>query len=377
MKHMKLKATVIAVALSAALVGGATLAWFTDQKEIAQATFQAGTVEIDADLASFTYSADETKNSEMPYTVVDFAQGLNNKQKAIKADRRVAQGDFDTVYNKISQRTLHQAQPDIADFFTLGFGGHVAIQLNRPLPAGDNLWVIECTYNNDRKHNEAVLVEVSSTGLPGSWVPVGTFNKNDDREPGASNSHQHTLWIEIDTAAMEFDGPIHYIQLTDMTGELDGTSSEDGFDIDYLGIPLSTDNWNPGDSNRLTYFVKNVGTKAIQLRAKVEGEWDNPDLPGNPNVKFELDPVSEGLWELGNDGNFYYIGTGNKLDGSYNTTPQHAYLYVIAKLDGASTGNEYQGETFHLQTTFQAIQNSHQAAEGEPGWTWGNFEDYN
>jgi predicted ribosomally synthesized peptide with SipW-like signal peptide len=46
----KLFITVLAVALGAALVYGATMAWFTDTAEVADTEFKAGTVEIGAQL---------------------------------------------------------------------------------------------------------------------------------------------------------------------------------------------------------------------------------------------------------------------------------------------------------------------------------------
>jgi predicted ribosomally synthesized peptide with SipW-like signal peptide len=41
--------SVLAIGLSIALIGGATMAWFTDEAEVPEATFTAGTVEIDVD----------------------------------------------------------------------------------------------------------------------------------------------------------------------------------------------------------------------------------------------------------------------------------------------------------------------------------------
>lgn len=42
----KILTSVLAVGLTVALVGGSTMAWFTDSKEVAGATFQAGTVRL-------------------------------------------------------------------------------------------------------------------------------------------------------------------------------------------------------------------------------------------------------------------------------------------------------------------------------------------
>lgn len=354
MKNLKIKAGIAATVLTAALVAGPTLAWFTDAAEVEPATFKAGTVQIDAD-RELEGPAGDLYYEDIPYDVVDFLQGSGIKED----DRKVTPGDTQAVYDKISSRTAPGAKPPVENFFTLGkSGGYVVVELSRTLPAQDKIRVIECSWGSANPVEKANL-SVSANGI--DWTFVKEIKSSED-----PNGDQHESQIEIPENL-----EVRYIRLVDNTG----SSQSDGYDIDYLGvIVLDEGNWNPGDKNKIAYTVENAGTKNIQLRAIISGEWDDPDLSAE-NVTFTIAEGSDWIQDPDDSHVFYYDGI---LSGNYDgKTPGSASLYLTVALDGEGTGNKYQGKKFVLTPIFQAIQASHSSEAEAGGWTWDDFENYN
>ncbi|MDF1493275.1 TasA family protein [Caproiciproducens sp. CPB-2] len=58
----KVLTSVLAVGLTVALIGGSTMAWFTDSKEVKGATFQAGTVTLSEDSGKLVISGFDKEN---------------------------------------------------------------------------------------------------------------------------------------------------------------------------------------------------------------------------------------------------------------------------------------------------------------------------
>lgn len=357
MKKLKLATSLGAIGLAAALVGGATMAWFTDEAAIAEATFTAGTVQIKAD-QSLLGSDGNLYSREVPYQVIAFEQkGINSTNP-----RYVAPGNFSTVYNRIKAATNGKPQ-EPEDFFTLGKKGSVTIQLSTPITE-NNVGVIECSWGSANPVENA-NVYVSDNGV--NWEKIGRVSSG---ENPSGDQHESRIIIP------ENIGEIKFIKLED-----DNSPSPDGYDIDYLGVVIMDEgNWNPGDVNELAFYVNNVGTKDVKVRAILTGAWENSDLPSD-NVTISLVGNGNG-WKLDEDesGNgkyvFYYK---DKLNGSYNgKTPGVAKkLFLDVALDGAGTGNDYQGERYVLKPVFQAIQNSHsgEGSNGEAdGWKWDDVD---
>ena len=112
--------------------------------------------------------------------------------------------------------------------------------------------------------------------------------------------------------------------------------------------------WNPGDSEKMKYYVTNTGTKNIFLRAKLEGKWNDESLSSNVvGISLCQESINAG-WEEHSDGYFYYK--------TYFLPPgETVELCVEVRLEGPGTGNEYQGKTFVLSGMMYAIQSSNGA----------------
>jgi hypothetical protein len=142
-------------------------------------------------------------------------------------------------------------------------------------------------------------------------------------------------------------------------------------------------NWNPGDCTKVEYDLCNNGTKAIAVRVKFEKEWlfvdtDAPDLgvwPSEAALLYNcsdcpsdsclvgwsapMNPPFLDGWEY-DDGYYYYldeITSGQCLQsGAIDFCVYFNHL----------VGNEYQGKTFKLKATFEAVQSSNFA----PFYEW-------
>lgn len=116
-------------------------------------------------------------------------------------------------------------------------------------------------------------------------------------------------------------------------------------------------NWNPGDSNDYDYLVPNLGTKRAYVRVELSGmQWLDTQL-ANSNVT--ITPDANWIKATHDDGNgvsrtFYYYKNIVNPDAAAN-------LKLNVSLDGASTGNEYQGKTFTVKVKADAIQASNGA----------------
>jgi hypothetical protein len=86
------------------------------------------------------------------------------------------------------------------------------------------------------------------------------------------------------------------------------------------------------------------------------GSW----VPWDPAVDVVEITLTEGNWEKGPQGYYYY----NAILAPGET----AELRLKVCLDGPSTGNEFQGKRFVLTGEFEAIQASHDASQEI--WSW-------
>jgi hypothetical protein len=163
----------------------------------------------------------------------------------------------------------------------------------------------------------------------------------------------------------------------------------DFFRYGFMNVAVMNEgNWNPGDTNYIAYTVNNTGSKRVNLRVILSGKWqvfneesgqwedalDSDPFFDSSNVVISPTADNQGKW-TGSDGTYYY---NTALSGTYTGTPGSAKLYLSVHLKGEETGNPYQGKRYVLTPTFQAIQASHSSTEdGEEGWTWAEFDDYN
>ncbi|MGX8709159.1 MAG: TasA family protein [bacterium] len=367
--RMKLLTGIVGVVTAVALVGGGTMAWFTDKKEVAGSKFTAGTVEIQAgqSVVEDTGSSGKVyyKIIELDPTAISALQGTKMNGGRIDADR----GNPKKVLASDKE------------MFSLGYGnqsttGVLTARFTEALGKGDVL-VIENTWGGtkpDPKYVETAKVYVSADN--DEWTYAGTITN----QVSGGDQRQNLVPSPIPDAL--------YIKIVDTTPKTlssgETNKSEDGFDIDYIAgrSILDEANWNPGDINKLAFYVTNSGTKDIDVRVKLEGHWET--LQGGEWKKNDsltndvIDTVVTNNKSWTKKGDFYYCSSNDKsgLKGvnggeSPSATDTIAVLDLEVTLSG-DAGNEYQNAKYVITPTFQAIQHSH-----SDGWSWDNFDTYN
>lgn len=124
--------------------------------------------------------------------------------------------------------------------------------------------------------------------------------------------------------------------------------------------------WNPGDCDKLKYYVKNTGTKKSHVRISLTGYWQEYVDGEWKYWTTEKKVVSYNLcndeWKVVDD-KFYYKSI------LYANPPNDiAEFCVEVCLDGPETTNEFQGKRFMIEATFDAIQVTNNASVEHPDW---------
>lgn len=351
---IKLLTGAVGVAASVALLGGSTMAWFTNTKTIPASPFTAGTVQISAGQKVVTDSGcgkqyyEEIKPASAKY--IKIGKGINAQSRRANP-------------NNVLSLSNGTASDD--DMCSLGLGGSILVTLGGTLNKGDVL-VIEDTWDGSQpNYVETAEVYVSSNGT--DFTDAGTISNQTNPK---GNFHDCTVSCPIEGA--------QYIKLIDTTPK--DSKSSDGFDVDYLcgRNIIDETNWNPGDTNKIAFYVNNVGTKDIQLRVKLDQAWSEVTDPNSGDV-VTIEPDDQ--WTDGHDGWYYYKGVLSGIQGGETPTTQglttSADLNLNVTLSGPDTGNAYQDKTFTITPMFEAIQNSHSDKTEADGWDWGSFDSYN
>jgi len=130
----------------------------------------------------------------------------------------------------------------------------------------------------------------------------------------------------------------------------------------------SFENVNPGDCGRVAWTIINEGTKDAELRVKLEGIWDDEELPAD---NFYYAPAEGSGWVLypDEDGLWLYY-TGGPVPGTFSGVTEEertVELLLVVAFHGEDTGDEYQGKQFRLGGIVEAVQASNDA----PAEVWG------
>jgi predicted ribosomally synthesized peptide with SipW-like signal peptide len=292
----KVMLVALSIALTAALVGGVTMAWFTDSATAGEAEFTAGTVKITAggsmavseELGGIVEHVVE-EGDFFPAYVVAYDQGTRKNGTPVLPER--------SDPNAVLQQS---------GFFSLGFksgqteGGWITVKFEYPIQRGETFDVIAITEetNGLSYPEEKANVYVSQDGS--SWTCVGIAS-NKDNADGQQAFSTFQIPSELEWA--------QYVKLVDITDPGPHKSDADGYDVVSVvaknRIISEVINWNPGNCNKVNYFVRNVGTKDIHVRAILEGEW------------FELDGEEWVAWEepeVDNQGNPYPEDAGSIIE---------------------------------------------------------------
>lgn len=360
--NLKVLTGVTGLALAVALVGGSTMAWFTDSKPVAGAAFTAGTVKISAGRTVVADSGDPS--------------GKYYREIKVNPDGIVYhRGEWSVPVSRQNPSAILNPSTSAqdGDMCSLGGpGGYLIARLDcaeGALDQGDVL-VVEDTWNGSQPaYVETAEVWVSQDG--DSWTDAGPISNRTDPK-----GNYHDCLVSCPVSGVQF------IKLTDTTPET--SKSTDGFDVDYLCGRQIVDetNWNPGDTNKIAYYVRNDGSKDISLRAKLTGKWvkkDGGDAAGLSDSVITI-PCPDG-WTK--DGDYYYYTGSDGLKGTAGGEtdeargwPSAAEMNLNVTLSGPDTDNAYQGMTYQITPTFEAIQASHQASGGSGGWSWDRYESY-
>ena len=135
----------------------------------------------------------------------------------------------------------------------------------------------------------------------------------------------------------------------------------------------SFENVNPGDCGKVAWTIINEGTKAAELRVKLEGIWEG-ELPAD---NFYYAPEEGSGWVLyeeteGEEQGLWLYYTGGPVPGTFSGATEEertVELPLIVAFDGEATGNDYQGKVFTLSGKVYAVQ----ASNGAPGEVWKAF----
>jgi len=152
----------------------------------------------------------------------------------------------------------------------------------------------------------------------------------------------------------------------------DSETLENTFTAGTLAIDAE-DNWkgynvgedwedvNPGDCKDKEFRITNTGSKHSLIRLQFDGEWgeyvDGGWVKMDPQDSSLVTISAPAGWTL--EGDWWYYN--QKL--SPNMDPNDPFTFEIRVcVDGPDTGNEYQGMSYKLDFTIQAIQASNNAS---------------
>lgn len=416
----KILVVVLTIALAAALIGGTTMAWFTDSSSSNPVEFTAGTVLIEAGSSSITSQYFDPSDGVFVYGVAGGTGDLyevdiqNQTENKIYANTNSYSGFYpnalafddanDRLYfaanrNKLwyydfSANQLVDAgaftHTGNSDVYAATFGGGYYWYV--PNGTG-NLYQVSLDSNG--------LIE-SSTVTPMTTSSLAFGDVEIDYANGIIYGSTTSFYFTYDTGTGEFTrhgSAGKGMQLAwGHDGNLYGhnTNAREWFSVEPAGgaktflftgersyNDLATGSksyWNPGDCSWAKFNVKNVGTKNSYVRVELSGYWTEYDDAAGKWVPWTIDPaefpdsyqgdvvtfqLSNGMGNWEQAGGYYYY---NKVLAPNET----AELGLEICLLGPETCNAYQGKRFVMTGTFDAIQTTHGASQEVWGWSPGN-----
>ncbi|NLZ39168.1 MAG: hypothetical protein GX893_06130 [Firmicutes bacterium] len=421
----KVTFAVFAIMLSALLVGGYTMAWFTDSATSETQEFAAGTVLIEAGssvIGSQNFSPDEATYLYGAQADTGDLYEIDVKNKTVNkiydmdlsADQYSPNGlGFDNTNRRLYFAMVHNSKSSTLYFYdfimkklvkagtikgavyggTFGEGYYWYIANN-----SDDLYRI--SFNSEGKIANTELV----ASITGDQKKFGfgdvAIDIRDGIIYGSSTENEDAEFFKYDISKGEYQmisgsSGINMQLAFGSDGQLYGhrTNSGNWWIININGDSLTVTAfedlgnlagykfndlasgyrsvWNPGDCELMRYYIRNTGSKRVNLRGQVWGRWfaydeeKNEWVPWKPDsdgdvVRFELCDGSEEKWGTKN-GYYYYKGIVEK--------DETVELCMKICLNGPKTDNQYQGKRFVLYGSFEAIQASHGASQAEWGWS--------
>jgi predicted ribosomally synthesized peptide with SipW-like signal peptide len=410
----------VCVALVSAIIGGATMAWYTDQAVSGQIDFAAGTVLVEANTAMVFGVERETGHlyeidiaTGAKYKIYETPPPLANDIKSpngLAYDNRNQRlyfavhesgdlsnnsilyfYDFATKSHSLAGATTAEATVEgivAGACFGRGYFWYIKNQ-------SDDLYKVR--FDATTGYIEEVILayenftEGAKTFRFGDVAMDSFSNTLYGSTLQSSNTEPEFFKIDLTNGDYEeilVDGESSRLQLAFGTDSLlygHSTGTNMWYNIDPADgnvNPLNwspgerqfTDlasnwqnNWNPGDCDMVRYYISNVGTKDQHVRVALKGEWefDNDDTDNTVhfwlcNISPDTEPHENSDWFKGPEGYFYYKHTlepGEKV-----------LLCVMVCLDD-NADDIYQNQTYNLTAEADAVQATHGAA-GNLNWEY-------
>lgn len=397
--------------LTLAMIAGGTMAWFTAEDEAGEAIFTAGTVDVqasnwgigsqyyDPDSATYVYGVEyqtgnlyeidvENKHFNIIYeTDKDELEGGDQYSPnglAFDNDNRrlyfsIYEGSNSELwfYDFKQQKLLEAGTEDGVKIYGATFGNGYYWYIDN---GTDKLYKVG--FDSDGKKSSSELVAAITGDYEKSFnfgdvvidikdnIIYGSTSRSGDDKEFFKYNLDTGIYTEVSTTdginlqlAFGSDGEIYghntwdkdWFQVDKDTGEttkITGLSGKSFNDLasGYVSV------WNPGDSSNLRYSITNTGSKDTNIRAKLEGVWDEAGL--DPDVvSVELCQGSD--WVL--NGDYFYYNANDGVVPAGETIE----LCIAVSLSGGSTGNDYQGKSFTITGMVEAIQASNNASSSK------------
>ena len=407
---------VTVMVLVAAMIGGATMAWFTDSDTSEPVTFTAGTLLVEAGTVSFYGVEAESSPGEKNgiYEILAKDDKVTYNQIGTSQFKDLNGAAFDRKNQRLYYANEKPKGQSSLYFYDLKTGVETL--------AGGNL-VYE-----DKKQ----LVWGATFGMGGYWyVDKGTDDlyrvsfKEDGTVAGIELYHENFTGdknLQFGDLAMDmregiiyastYSNPLEYFTYNIHTREYskvgganalnlqlafgaDGIlyghntakrtwhriDKDTGLKTDFYTMPAGTvllsdlasnvqNNWNPGDSDKVRYVFENKGTKRMVLRFTPELGWEaNPDFYEG---SLDLENITVSLCNTAqpnfNPEDWHHDRENNIFYYSKILAPgEIVALCLNVHLDGEGTGNDYQSATLTMNGAVEAIQATH----GAPKQAWG------
>lgn len=384
------------IALASLLVGGATMAWFTDRDDAGLAEFTSGTLSIEAG-TSMIFGVEAVSGDLYE---IDLSNGstylLYDKTIGTTADKYVNALAYDRV-NKRLYYTPYQNDLYFYDFTGEVYAGKLAGARTAGATFGRGFyWYVPQGSNDLRRVDFNADGTVKSDTMFMADFAGGSYSFGDvamdisDNMIYGSASASSKVYFKIDLLTKTYTqidiGFPNHMQVSfgsdgALYGHVTDGSGSTGTSLGWYKIDLLTgdatalswspgdrnfndlasnfqNNWNPDDTERLHYYVKNTGSKYMNLRVLLNGNWLMDGLSAD-NVTIGLaDTMFESDWIIDGQSLYYLqsVAPGEMVS-----------IQLIIHLDGMSTDDTYQGQTFMVQPIFDAIQASNFA----PYHEWG------
>ncbi|MEW5784837.1 MAG: TasA family protein [Bacillota bacterium] len=345
MFRLKIVLSLVAIVLTIALVGAATMAWFTAATDPIENTFTAGTVAISAGRQA---------------GVGKIVEGNWNPGDC--RELRLC------VLNEGSKSTVIRAR-------LLGRWSPGALRL-LVIYTGQNIQLLAIEWDSTCKGYTGTDGPIATgdfnVAYPGTVSYINGKFRNLSNLDWLENNVIYATWC-VDKNTTIGTGWHNGVQVfdpfcnEDWYDEVATQSRWEAIPWDKIEYIINQDYLSRGyaknDIQDAIWYYTN-GITVSGNAQEIVGDAEAYTYLSTDNVR--LTPGAG--WEPGPGGYWYHIAPVPGTFSGASEAERTICLSVNVCLDGLSTGNEYQGAQYWLSALFEAIQASHGAAQNEWGW---------